>query len=112
MKSIAKNTPVPFLDLVKQYQEIQGEVDAAIQSVISSASFIGGSEVSGFEEAFSTYLGVQCCVGVGNGTDAIEIALEALDLPQGSEVIVPANSFIASSEAVTRSGYRVVFADE
>jgi dTDP-4-amino-4,6-dideoxygalactose transaminase len=111
MKSSAKNTSIPFLDLVKQYQEIRSDVDAAVQSVISSASFIGGSEVKAFEEAFSTYLEVQCCVGVGNGTDAIEIALEALDLPQGSEVIVPANSFVASSEAVTRSGHCVVFAD-
>jgi dTDP-4-amino-4,6-dideoxygalactose transaminase len=100
-----------FLDLNKQYISIKGEIDAAISSVISKSAFIGGSFVGKFEEEFATYQQTQYCIGVGNGTDALEIAIESLGLPVGSEVIVPANSFIASSEAVTRSGCRVVFCD-
>lgn len=102
---------IKFLDLHAQYRSIQPEIDAAIADVIARTAFIGGPDVAAFEKAFATYQQVAHCVGVANGTDAIEIALEALNLPKGSEVIVPANSFIASSEAVTRSGLRVVFAD-
>jgi dTDP-4-amino-4,6-dideoxygalactose transaminase len=102
---------IKFLDLGKQYQSIKAEVDNAIGSVIAETSFIGGKYVKCFEGEFANFIGVKHCVGVGNGTDALEIAIEALDLPQGSEIIVPANSFIASAEAVTRCGHRVVFAD-
>jgi dTDP-4-amino-4,6-dideoxygalactose transaminase len=102
---------IKFLDLRGQYDSIRNEIDAAIARVIDKAAFIGGEEVSAFEREFAGYLGAAHCVGVGNGTDALEISLEALGLPPGSEVIVPANSFIASSEAVTRAGLRVVFAD-
>lgn len=102
---------IKFLDLHKQYLSLKEELDSAIASVIERTAFIGGSDVSGFEAAFAEYQQVAHCIGVANGTDAIEIALEALGLPAGSEVIVPANSFIASSEAVTRSGLKVVFAD-
>jgi dTDP-4-amino-4,6-dideoxygalactose transaminase len=104
-------TEVKFLDLQAQYAAIKPAIDSAIADVISRAAFIGGSDVTGFEEAFALYQSVAHCIGVANGTDAIEIAIEALDLPTGSEIIVPANSFISSSEAVTRSGHRVVFAD-
>jgi len=102
---------IKFLDLHKQYLGIKEEVDAAIQEVIQDSAFIGGRVVRAFEQNFAVYQQAEFCVGVANGTDAIEIALEALGLPPGSEVIVPANSFIASSEAVTRAGHRVVFAD-
>jgi len=102
---------VSFLDLHKQYLSIKEEMDAAIFSVIKESAYIGGARVTAFEEHFAEYQQVRHCIGVGNGTDAIEIALEALDLPPGSEVLVPANSFIATSEAVTRSGCRVVFCD-
>jgi dTDP-4-amino-4,6-dideoxygalactose transaminase len=102
---------VKFLDLHKQYLSIKDEIDDAISSVIRESAFIGGARVTAFEEHFAEYLQVRHCIGVGNGTDAIEIALEALSLPPGSEVLVPANSFIATSEAVTRSGCRVVFCD-
>jgi len=102
---------VKFLDLYGQYQTIRDEMDAAISGIIADSAFIGGSAVSAFESAFAEYQQVEHCVGVGNGTDALEIALESLSLPPGSGVIVPANSFIASSEAVTRAGLRVVFAD-
>ena len=102
---------IKFLDLSDQYQSIKPEIDLAIQSVIAESAFIGGHFVQQFEKEFAAYVNVKHCIGVGNGTDAIEIALEALNIPQGSEVIVPANSFIASSEAVTRQGLKVVFAD-
>ncbi|WP_298127241.1 DegT/DnrJ/EryC1/StrS family aminotransferase [Brevundimonas sp.] len=102
---------VKFLDLHAQYLSIKGEVDAAMADVIARTAFINGPDVGKFEAAFAAFQRVSHCVGVANGTDAIEIAIEALDLPAGSEIIVPANSFISSSEAVTTSGHRVVFAD-
>lgn len=102
---------IKFLDLYGQYLAIKDEIDTAIQRVIRDAAFVGGPAVQAFEKNFAAYQQAAFCVGVANGTDAIEIALEALNLPAGSEVIVPANSFIASSEAVSRVGHRVVFAD-
>ncbi|MEX2359675.1 MAG: DegT/DnrJ/EryC1/StrS family aminotransferase [Gammaproteobacteria bacterium] len=102
---------IKFLDLQTQYLGIKAEIDAAIASVIEQSAFIGGPGVAAFEREFAHYQQADHCVGVANGTDAIEIVLEALNLPRGSEVIVPANSFIATSEAVTRAGHRVVFAD-
>lgn len=102
---------VKFLDLVAQYEGMKPAMDAAIADVIENSRYIGGAGNAAFEAAFAAYQQVEHCVGMANGTDAIEIALEAFDLPAGSEVIVPANSFISSSEAVTRTGLRVVFAD-
>src|SRR5690606_16749826 len=97
---------VKFLDLQSQYHSIQAEVDAAIARTIDQSSFIGGPDLSAFEQEFAAFQQAGHCIGVGNGTDAIEIALEALELPAGSEILVPANSFIASSEAVTRTGHK------
>ncbi|MDA8865587.1 DegT/DnrJ/EryC1/StrS family aminotransferase [Gammaproteobacteria bacterium] len=102
---------IKFLDLNSQYLNIKPEIDSAIQEVIGNAAFIGGTHVSNFEESFLKYIGTDYCIGVGNGTDALEIAIEALNIPLGSEIIVPANSFIATGEAVTRSGHKVIFAD-
>lgn len=102
---------IKFLDLHAQYHSIKSEIDGAIADVISQSAFIGGEYVSQFEADFGQWTGAGHVIGVGNGTDALEIAIEALDLPPGSEIIVPANSFIASSEAVSRTGCRVVFAD-
>ena len=102
---------IKFLDLKSQYDGIKLEVDEAIKDVIQKSNFIGGSIVRQFEENFANYIGSKYCIGVGNGTDALEISIEALKLPTGSEIIVPANSYIASAEAVTRSGHDVIFAD-
>lgn len=102
---------VKFLDLKKQYQSIKNDIDRAIATVIEESAFVQGKFARRFEEEFAAYQQAQYCVGVGNGTDALEIAIEALELPSGSEVLVPANSFIASAEAVSRSGHRVVFCD-
>jgi len=102
---------VKFVDLQAQYLSIKSEIDSAIESVISDSAFIGGKYVQQFEESFSQYQDAKYCIGVGNGTDALEIAIEALNLPKGSEIIVPANSFIASAEAVVRTGHKIVFCD-
>lgn len=102
---------IKFLDLHAQYLSIRDEIDTAVAAVIRESAFVSGPYAARFEQAFAAYQQVGHCIGVANGTDAIEIVLEALQLPPGSEVIVPANSFIASSEAVTRAGHRVVFAD-
>lgn len=102
---------IKFLDLYHQYRTIQPEIDMAIRSTIEKSAFIGGESVKNFEEAFAQFQQASCCVGVGNGTDALEIAIEALNLPPKSEIIVPANSFVATAESVTRTGHHVVFAD-
>jgi dTDP-4-amino-4,6-dideoxygalactose transaminase len=102
---------IKMTDLYRQYLSIQNDIDAAIKSVINETAFISGRFAQRFEKEFAEYLGIKNCIGVGNGTDALEIAIEVLDLPKGSEIIVPANSFIASAEAVTRTGNRVVFCD-
>ena len=109
--SVAVGSEVPFLDLSAQYQRIKPEIDAAMQQVLNEAAFIGGRFVREFEEQFASYLGVSEVIGVANGTDALEVILEAQGWDASAEVIVPANSFVATSEAVTRAGYRVVFAD-
>ncbi|KAB5488834.1 MULTISPECIES: DegT/DnrJ/EryC1/StrS family aminotransferase [Flagellimonas] len=102
---------IKFLDLQSQYSQIKDEVDAAIKDVVEKAAFIGGDQIKQLEKDFAVYQDSSYCIGVANGTDALEIAIEALNLPSNSEIIVPANSFVASSEAVTRSGHKVVFCD-
>jgi len=102
---------IKFLDLHGQYLSIKNELDDAMSEVIRDSAFIGGKYVRRFEENFANYQQSKYCIGVGNGTDALEIAIEALDLPSGSEIIVPANSFIASAEAVVRMGHKIIFCD-
>ena len=102
---------IPFVDLGAQYQSIKAEIDQAIQNVLDDTAFIGGKYVAQFEQEFAAYLGVKHCIGVGNGTDALTLALKALGIKEGDEVIVPANTFIGTSEAVSLAGGRVVFAD-
>lgn len=102
---------IKFLDLHHQYLSIKDEIDNAIRSNIESSSFIGGDSLRNFETEFAQYLQANYCIGVGNGTDALEISIEALNLPPQSEILVPANSFIASAEAITRTGNNVVFID-
>lgn len=102
---------VPFVDLRIQYNSIQGEIDAVIHQVITDAAFIGGKYLSTFEANFSTYSGSKFCIGVGNGTDALFIALKSLGIGAGDEVITVANTFIATAEAITLTGAKVVFVD-
>lgn len=102
---------VPFVDLKEQYESIRPELESAAKEVFDQSQFIGGSVVSAFESAFANYVGVNHCVGCGNGTDALEIALQALGIGSGDEVIVPALTWISTASAVTNVGAQPVFAD-
>jgi dTDP-4-amino-4,6-dideoxygalactose transaminase len=102
---------IPFVDLKAQYESIKGEIDQAIGDVIASSAFIGGPFVKAFESSFAAFCGAKQCIGVGNGTDAIFLTLKAMGIGRGNEVITAANSFIATSEAITMSGAKVVFVD-
>ena len=102
---------IPFVDLKSQYASIKDEIDTAISEVISKTAFVGGPYLQAFEEEFASYCGAKHCVGVGNGTDAIFVALRAIGIGPGDEVITAANSFVATSEAITMAGGKVVFVD-
>lgn len=102
---------IPFVDLRAQYRSIREEVDAAISSVVQSAHFAGGSVVEKFEEEFAAFVGARFAVGVGNGTDALMLAMRAAGLGRGHEVLVPANTFFATAEAVSNVGATPVFVD-
>jgi dTDP-4-amino-4,6-dideoxygalactose transaminase len=102
---------IAFVDLKAQYHAIRTEIDSAIQGVINDTSFVGGPIVKRFEDAFAAWLGASQCVGCANGTDAIELLLRAWGIGSGDEVIVPALTWISTSEAVSNVGARPVFAD-
>lgn len=102
---------VPFNDLALLHHSIGEEIGEAIKTVIDGSGFVLSKAVSSFEQAFAKKLGVGHCIGVGNGTDALSISIKMLGIGAGDEVIVPANSFIATSEAVSISGATPVFAD-
>jgi dTDP-4-amino-4,6-dideoxygalactose transaminase len=97
-------THIPFLDLEAAYLEQQTELDAAYALVMRSGSWILGKELVNFETAFARTCGAQHCVGVGNGLDAISLALEALGIRAGDEVVVPAHTFVATWIAILRCG--------
>jgi dTDP-4-amino-4,6-dideoxygalactose transaminase len=105
------STPVPFADLHAQYLSIQDEIDAAIAEVIRTSAFVRGPQVTRFEEAFAQAIGTRHCVSCGNGTDSLYIAMHALGLRPGDEVLVPAHSWISTSETVTQAGGTPVFCD-
>ena len=102
---------VEFLNLQKINKQFHEELNNSFANILDSSSFIGGDKVCEFEENFASFCGTEKCLAVGNGTDALEIIIEALALPQGSDIIVPANSFIATAEAVNRNGLNVKFCD-
>ncbi|GAA4710772.1 DegT/DnrJ/EryC1/StrS family aminotransferase [Nocardioides conyzicola] len=102
---------VPFVDLALQNAQVADAVAAGFERVLSTQGFVLGPEVARFEEAFASYCGVSDVVGVGNGTDALEIALVSAGIGPGDEVIVPANTFVATAEAVVRVGAELVLAD-
>lgn len=95
---------VPFLDLHAATRELRGAIDLAIARVLDSGSYILGDEVQAFEREFADYVGAAHCIGVGNGLDALELALRAMDIGPGDEVLVPSNTYIATWLAVTRVG--------
>ena len=102
---------IPFVDLKAQYSSIKDEIDGAIQSVINRTSFIGGDDVREFEELFADYCGTKHCIAVGNGTDALFIALKSLGIKKGDGVVTVPNTFIATTEAITLAGGKPFFVD-
>lgn len=102
---------VPFLDLAAQQAEVADEVLPVWRRQLESASFVGGPEVDAFEREFAAYIGVEHVVGVSNGTDALELAYRAVGVRPGDEIIMPANTFIATAEAASRLGAVPVLVD-
>lgn len=102
---------IPFLDLAAMHAELGPELNEAWRRVSTSAKFVGGEFVERFEESWAAYCGVKYCVGVSDGTSALELALRALGTFPGDEVIVPANTFIATWEAVIAVGARPIAVD-
>jgi dTDP-4-amino-4,6-dideoxygalactose transaminase len=102
---------VPLLDLRLQYQSIRGELDAAVARVLASQQFVLGPEVDAFEREIAAYCGAPEAIGVGSGTDAILLALMALGIGPGDQVIVPTYTFFATAGCVARLGAEPVFAD-
>lgn len=95
---------VKFLDLRAAYESIQPEIETAVLESLRSGYYIGGPDVERFEAAFAAYCGVDHCIGVANGLEALQLALAALDIGAGDEVIVPSNTFIATWLAVSHCG--------
>jgi dTDP-4-amino-4,6-dideoxygalactose transaminase len=102
---------VPLFDTATPIAEIRDELRAAILGVVDSQAFILGPEVGAFESELAAYVGTESAIGVGNGTDAITIALRAMGVGPGDEVIVPSFTFYASAEAIPPTGGRPVFCD-
>jgi dTDP-4-amino-4,6-dideoxygalactose transaminase len=104
-------TQVPMNDLKIQYGQIKSEIDAALAEVIANCSFILGPQVAAFEKAYAQYCGVEHCIGVSNGTDALKLALAAADIGPGDEVITTPHTFGATVEAILQIGAKAVLAD-
>ncbi len=103
--------PIPLVDLAAQHAAVAAEVSAGWDQVLARTAFVGGPQVAAFEAEFAAYLGVDHVLGVANGTDAIELALRALGVGPGDECVLPANTFIATAEAVARAGATPVLVD-
>src|SRR5436190_2864521 len=102
---------IPYLDLVRQHRAIREDVLAVVTEVIDTAGFVGGKRFAAFEAEFAEYCGAKHCIGIANGTDAIKIALRAVGVGPGDEVIVPAYTFVATAGAVVDCGATPVLAD-
>lgn len=105
------NENIPFLDLVTVHQELQGELVEVLKTALTSAGFIGGPMVQGFEEDFARFCDARFCVGVGNGTDALRFALIAAGVRSGEIVLTVPNTFIATTEAISQAGAQPDFVD-
>lgn len=106
-----RDSSVPFVDLGWQTRQIRQDLDTALRRVIDDGDFILGRDVESFESEFAEFVGTGRCVGVANGTDALELALRATGVGRGDEVIVPTNSFFATAAAVFRVGATPVLVD-
>jgi dTDP-4-amino-4,6-dideoxygalactose transaminase len=102
---------VPFVDLWRAHEELEDEIVSTVKDLIESSAFTNGPQVAEFEEAFARFCGTSVAIGVASGLDALRLALLAAGLRAGDEVLVPANTFIASFEAVTQAGGKPVPVD-
>ena len=102
---------IPLIDLKRQYAQIRSEVWAALEGIMASSSFVMGEDVRTFEAEFARYVGSSHCVGVGSGTSALKLAMQALEIGPGDDVIVPANTYIACAFAVSHLGANVTLVD-
>jgi dTDP-4-amino-4,6-dideoxygalactose transaminase len=102
---------IPFVDLEREYREISGEIREAIERVLKSGWFILREEVRRFEEEFSTYIGTKYGIGVNSGSDALYLALQALGIGKGDEVITVSHTFVSTADAIVRNGAKPVFVD-
>ncbi|MGV3613413.1 MAG: DegT/DnrJ/EryC1/StrS family aminotransferase [Fluviicola sp.] len=102
---------IQMVDLATQYQGIKSEIDAAIQEVLDSSVYIGGPVVERFQQSLESYLNVKHVIPCANGTDALQIAMMALDLKPGDEVITPSFTYIATTEVIALLGLTPVFVD-
>jgi dTDP-4-amino-4,6-dideoxygalactose transaminase len=102
---------VPFLDLRPVHAGLREAILAELGEVLDDAAFVNGPQVAAFEREFADYTGTAHCVGLASGLDALRLALAALELEPGDEVIVPASTFVATAEAVTQAGGRLRLAD-
>jgi dTDP-4-amino-4,6-dideoxygalactose transaminase len=103
---------IPLVDLAAQHSAVADEVAAGWAEVLEKTAFVGGPQVATFEAEYAAFVGVRNCVGVANGTDAIELALRAAGIGPGDECVLPANTFIATAEAVARCGATPVLVDQ
>jgi len=102
---------VPFTDLIIEHQRLREDLRQIWDSLLDNAAFVGGPPVNEFEKSFAEFCEVRHAIGVANGTDALVLALKALGIGRNDEVIVPANSFVATAEAVVHAGAKPVFVD-
>jgi dTDP-4-amino-4,6-dideoxygalactose transaminase len=105
------NNSIPFVDLYAQYLDLKDEIDFVINDVIQRSLFVRGDYVEKFEQMFADMMDRQYCISCANGTDSLYIAMISLGVRPGDEVIVPAHSWISTSETVTQAGAKVVFCD-
>jgi dTDP-4-amino-4,6-dideoxygalactose transaminase len=108
---VTMTATIPLVDLAASHAQVAEEVAEGWAEVLARTAFVGGPQVAAFEAEFAAYCGVPHVVGVANGTDAIELALRALDIGPGDEVVLPANTFVATAEAIARTGAAPVLVD-
>lgn len=102
---------IPLVDLAAQQREIADEVGPVLDEILERTAFVNGPQVDNFERNYASYIGVGHCIGVGNGTDALEMSLRAVGVRPGGEVVIPANTFIATAGAIARAGATPVLVD-
>ena len=102
---------VPFNDLRKQYLDLKNEIDFVIKDIIDRSLFIRGPYVEKFEKIFAKEIGVDYCVSVANGTDALELSIKSLNPPNNSEIITTSNTFVSTVNSIINVGCKPVFAD-